>query len=65
MKRYILVGGRYVGGGSFVGLRVVGSANTEDEAKTLTNKQYDVCGGLLLWIDTKTGKAGEPEGESK
>lgn len=66
MKRYILVGSKYMGRdvrGSRMdmGLSVVGSADTYEEAKALTDEQYEKCGGLLLWIDTTTGLAGEPD----
>ena len=64
MKRYILVGGHYTGTGRYTGLSVVGSADTVEEAKEATNKQYEECGGLLLWIDTLTGKPGEPNNDS-
>lgn len=64
-KRYILVGSSYMGRdirGSRMdmGLQVVGSADTYEEAKALTTLKYDQCGGLLLWIDTQTGLPGEP-----
>jgi hypothetical protein len=64
MKRYILVAGDpfrgYTGTLTFTGLLVVGSADTVDEAKALTEDSYEKHGGLLLWIDRETGKPGEP-----
>ena len=66
MKRYILVGGNpfrsYTGTGTYTGLTVVGAADTDAEAALVTNEQFERCGGLLLWIDTQTGAAGEPGG---
>lgn len=60
VKRYLLVGGKYWGKGQTTGLKVVGHADTYEEAKTLTDANYDNCGGVLLWIDTETGLPGEP-----
>lgn len=59
-KRYILVGGNpftcYMGTTTFTGMSVKDSANDAYEAKKATDYWFDRCGGLLLWIDTETGK---------
>jgi hypothetical protein len=66
MKRYILIGGNpfrgYTGTTTYTGLAVRGSADTQAEALALTEVEYDLCSGLILWIDTQTGQPGEPPG---
>lgn len=58
MKRYVLIGGNRTE--TFTSLAVVGHADSKDEAAKLISDKYEECGGLLIWIDTQTGEAGEP-----
>lgn len=57
---YIIVGGRpftmYTGTTTYTGLSVVGNAASKEEAKAIVLAQYEECGGLLLVIDSETGK---------
>jgi len=60
VPKYVLVGGNpfrcYTGTVACTGLSVVGNANTKKQMAKITTAQYDKCGGLLIWIDTRTGK---------
>lgn len=58
--RYILVGGvpfiAYTGTGTFTALRTVDSDDCLTKIKEKISKMYDECGGLMIIIDTHTGK---------
>ena len=61
--RYLLVGGRpfsdLSGTLTFTGIDIIASSDDGEEIKKMVPYQYDVCGGLLLIIDTETGKEAE------
>ena len=49
--RFLIVGGNPFAN-SFTNLRVVGCANTKEQADTLYYAAYQECGGLLTIVDT-------------
>ena len=53
--KFTLVGGRptigYTKTLTFIGLKVCGHAETEEEIKKLWDQHYEACGGLLLVLD--------------
>jgi len=51
-NRFLIVGGNPFGH-SYTSLRVVGAANTKEQADTLWHAAYEECGGLLILIDTQ------------
>lgn len=57
--KYSVIGGdpftMYTGTVSFTGLKVVGIAETEQEALKLIEDNNEDCGGLMLVIDLQTG----------
>jgi len=59
-NKYIIIGGNYyrayTGTGTFTSINVVGSTDSEEEVKQIVNDKCNECGGLMLVIDTTTGK---------
>lgn len=58
--KYSVIGGKpslgYTGTMSFTALKVVGTANTQEEVEAIIKAHYEACGGLLLVIQLATGK---------
>lgn len=60
VPKYLVVGGLpfrgYTNTLTYTGLKIVGGANTKKELEKLVKDKFDEHGGLLLSIDTETGK---------
>jgi len=58
--RYIIVGGSpftgFSGTVTFTHLQVIAATDDPKEAKELLDYNYNICGGLVLAIDTETGQ---------
>ncbi|KKN19848.1 hypothetical protein LCGC14_0941740 [marine sediment metagenome] len=61
--RYILIGGKpftgHTGTTSYTGLQVVATSDKLKGLQELYQYNWDICGGLLLIIDSTTGKGVE------
>ncbi len=59
MSRFSIIGGNpfrcFNGTQTFTSLRVAAVCDTEEQVKSLVEKWYQECGGLLLVIDLTTG----------
>ncbi len=59
--RYILVAGKpfscYTGTTTFTDLCIVARTDDSRRMAALMNKHFDDAAGLLLWIDTETGRS--------
>ena len=57
---YIVVGGNpfrgYTNTLTFTSLKVVGKASSQEELKKLVEDNYEACAGLMIVIDSSTGK---------
>jgi len=54
-KRFVIIGGcyfrAYTGTGTYTGLKVIGEADTKEEAESIYNEKYDDGGGLLIILE--------------